>query len=64
MRRPKKSRTSKTGTMTGTPVPTPGLSESGTTDDGESVDEEDDAPGCYYYIKMRCASGQIRWLQV
>ncbi|KWU47543.1 hypothetical protein RHOSPDRAFT_14030 [Rhodotorula sp. JG-1b] len=54
MRRPKKSRTSTATTTPGlsTPVPTPGLSESGTTDDGESVDE-DDAPGCYYYIKMR-----------
>lgn len=55
MRRPKKSRTS-TGTTTpglSTPLPTPGLSESGTTEDGESVDEND-APGCYYYIKMRC----------
>ncbi|GAA5986526.1 hypothetical protein JCM10908_003786 [Rhodotorula pacifica] len=53
-RRPKRSRTS-TGTTTPglvTPLPTPGLSESGTTEDGESIDE-DDAPGCYYYIKMR-----------
>ncbi|GAA5866431.1 hypothetical protein JCM3774_004681 [Rhodotorula dairenensis] len=55
VRRPKRSRTS-TGTTTpglATPLPTPGLSEAGTaTEDGESVDE-DDAPGCYYYIKMR-----------
>jgi RNA polymerase II subunit A-like phosphatase len=62
MRRPKRSRTSTTGGTTtpglSTALPTPGLSESGTTDDGESVDE-DDAPGCYYYIKMRCVQTSL-----
>ncbi|GAA6012742.1 hypothetical protein JCM8202_003430 [Rhodotorula sphaerocarpa] len=46
MRRPKRARTS-TGTTT------PGLSESGLTEDGESVADDDDLPGCWYYIKMR-----------
>lgn len=52
MRRPKRARTS-TGTTT------PGLSESGLTEDGESVADDDDLPGCWYYIKMRCVCDAV-----